>query len=79
MIDRTNGIKEIEVITLGDCKESTFDYTPATIDAWYDRHTRDWCIQILNKDGYDVMDCIRVGDKESKDAVVRRLRAEYNI
>ena len=56
-----------------------FDAKPAKIDAWYDRHTRDYCIQILNKDGYEVRDCIRVGDKVSRDAVVRDLKEEYGI
>ena len=55
------------------------DYTAAKIDAWYDRHTRDWVIQVLNKDGYDVTDCIRVGDRKTKDLVVRDLKAEYGI
>lgn len=56
-----------------------FDYKVAGIDAWYDRHTRDWCIELLNKDGYQVGDAIRVGDKETKNAVVKELREEYGL
>lgn len=59
--------------------KENFDYTAASIDAWYDRHTRDWVIQVLNKDGYDVRDCIRAGDKKAKDAIVRDLKEEYGL
>lgn len=69
---------EIKVITLGE-EIKEMDYKPATIDAWYDRHTRDWCIQILNKEGYEVQDCIRVGDKKTKDSVVKDLKKEFGI
>lgn len=62
---------------IGDSKP--FDYEVAGIDAWYDRHTRDWCIELLNKDGYQVGDAIRVGDKETKNAVVKELREEYGL
>ena len=56
-----------------------FDERPAKIDAWYDRHTRDYCIQILNKDGYQIGDSIRVGTKEDKEAEVRYLKEKYNL
>lgn len=56
-----------------------FDEKVTTIDAWYDRHTKDWCIQLLNKDGYQVGDAIRVGDKASKDAEVKWLKEQYNL
>ena len=65
--------------SLNDDAYEPFDYTAVKIDAWYDRHTMDWVIQVLNKDGYDVTDCVRVGDKKTKDIVVSDLKAEYGI
>lgn len=56
-----------------------FDTKVVSIDAWYDRHTRSWCIQLLNKDGYQVGEASWVGYKEAKDQVVADLKAEYNI
>ena len=64
---------------LNDDAYEPFDDKVVKIDAWYDRHTRDWVIQILNKDGYDVTDCVRVGDKKTKDMVVSDLKAQYGI
>ena len=57
----------------------TFDEVVVEIDAWYDRHTRDYCIQCLNKEGYQVGDAVRVGDKWSKDKVVADLRKEHGL
>lgn len=56
-----------------------FDEKVVKIDAWYDRHTRDWCIQKLNSKGYQVGDSIRVGDKVSKDTIVKELIEEYDL
>lgn len=56
-----------------------FDCRVASIDAWYDRHTRDYCIQLLNKDGYQIGDAIRCGDKKSKDAIVKEFKEKYKI
>lgn len=56
-----------------------FDEKVVKIDAWYDRHTRDWCIQKLNSEGYQVGDSIRVGDKVSKDAMVKELIEEFGL
>ena len=56
-----------------------FDETVIKIDAWYDRHTRDWCIQLLNKDGYQVGNAYMVGTKDSKEAMVRDLKEEYGL
>ena len=56
-----------------------FDYKVVKIDACYDRHTRDYCIQLLNKDGYQVGDSIRVGTKADKDSEVKYLKAKYKI
>ena len=56
-----------------------FDETVVTIDAWYDRHTRDYCIQLLNKDGYQIGDAIRVGDRDSKESMVKERKEEYGL
>lgn len=56
-----------------------FDTKVVKIEAWYDRHTKDYCIQLLNKDGYQIGDSIRVGTKEDKNHVVRELKEEYNL
>ena len=56
-----------------------FDEKVVKIDAWYDRHTRDWCIQLLNKDGYQIGDAYREGTKEGKDPTVASLKEEYGI
>lgn len=56
-----------------------FDEKVVKIDAWYDRHARDWCIQKLNSEGYQVGDSIRVGDKVSKDTIVKELKEEFGL
>lgn len=56
-----------------------FDETVTEVVAWYDRHTRDWEIWCNNKDGYQVGDTIRVGDKATKDAVVADLKEEHGL
>lgn len=56
-----------------------FDEKVVAIDVWYDRHTRDYCIQLLNADGYQVGDSIRVGTKQDRDAEVSYLKEKYNL
>lgn len=56
-----------------------FDEKVVKIDAWYDRHTRDYCIQLLNKEGYQVGNSIRVGTRSDKESEVKRLAEEYNL
>ena len=48
-----------------------FDEKIVAIDVWYDKHTRDYCIQLLNAEGYQVGDSVRVGTKQDKDAEVK--------
>lgn len=72
MIIRVNG-KRV------DTEEVVFDTKVASIAATYDRHGRDYCIQLLNKDGYQIGDAIYVGDKYSKDEIVKDLKAEHGI
>ena len=59
--------------------EHEFDEKIVKIDAWYDRHTRDYCIQLLNAEGYQVGNSIRVGNKVDKDITVSELKKEYNL
>lgn len=56
-----------------------FDDKVVKVDAWYDRHTRDWCIQCLNKDGFQVGDAKRAGNKWDKDYFVETLKAEHGL
>lgn len=61
-----------------DPEKNKFDETVTRIYAWYDRHTRDYRIQKLNKDGFQIGDSIRVGSKEEKDSIVQELEKEIN-
>lgn len=66
-------------LKIGDYNFTEFDENVTKIDAWYDRHTKDYCIQLLNKDGFQIGDAIRVGTKADKDSVVEGLRKEYGL
>lgn len=67
------------MIKIKDYDYIPFDEKVVEIDAWYDRHSKSWCIQLLNKEGYQVGNAIWVGNKEDKDAVVTDLKIEYNL
>lgn len=56
-----------------------FDSTVTSVDAWYDRHTRLWCVQLLNKDGYQVGDAEYVYGKAEAELVKAELKKQYNI
>ena len=56
-----------------------FDENVTAIDAWYDRHSRSWVIQKLNKDGYQVDDAVYVGDKETKNTIVKELKEQFGL
>lgn len=56
-----------------------FDTKVVRVDAWYDRHTRDYCIQLLNAKGYQVGDSIRVGTKADKDVEVAYLKEKHGL
>lgn len=66
-------------IRVKDFDVEKLDRKIAKIDAWYDRHTRLWCIELQNKDGYQIGEAIWVYGKTDKDATVAELREEYNI
>lgn len=67
-----------EVITLNGDWEA-FDETVASVDAWYDRHTRLWIIQLRNKDGYQVGDAVIVYGKADAMKRTAELKAEYGL
>ena len=69
----------MDKIVLGLGYESQFDETVVAIDAWYDRHSRSWCIQLLNKEGFQVGNAVWVGNRADKDAEVAWLKKQYNI
>ncbi|MBQ6679512.1 MAG: hypothetical protein IJM76_05760 [Lachnospiraceae bacterium] len=54
-----------------------FDDRVVSVDAWYDRHTRLWVIERLNKDGYQIGDAIYVYGK--KDAMEIKAELEREI
>ena len=56
-----------------------FDEKVASINAWYDRHERDWVIEKMNKDGYQVGDVVRVCGKDTKNHIVAEMKKEYWI
>ena len=56
-----------------------FDNKVAKIDAWYDRHERDWVIEKLNAEDFQVGDVIRVYDKKTKDIIVKELREKFGV
>lgn len=59
--------------------EEEFDTKVVTIDAWWDRFSRNWVIQLKNKDGFQVGDAFFAGNRKDKDACVKTLKEEYNI
>ena len=55
------------------------DNSIVKIDTWYDRHTRLWCIQLLNKDGYQVGDARWAYGKKAAKVVTDELKKEFGI
>ena len=60
-------------------EENQFDETVANIDAWYDKHTKLWIIQLLNKDGFQIGDAIYVYGKKAAMQEVTELKAKYGL
>ena len=65
--------------TIVDEDAMEFDTAVTSVDAWYDKHTRLWVVQLLNKDGYQVGDAQYVYGKAEAKAVKAELEKEYNI
>jgi hypothetical protein len=61
---------------LGDYEP--FDEKIVSIDKWYDRHTKLWIIQCLNKDGYQVGNAF-YSPRKGAEIEYKRLKKEYNI
>ena len=59
--------------------EDGFDETVYEIDPWYDRHTKLWCIEKLNKDGYQIGDAVWVCGKKDAKRVTKELEDEFNV
>lgn len=59
--------------------EEQFDETVASIDAWYDRHTRLWIIQKLNKEGYQIDNATYVYGKKLAMQVAAELKEQYGL
>ena len=55
------------------------DENITALDMWYDRHTKLWVIQKLNKDGYQIGDAVIVYGKKSAMETAEEIRKEYNI
>lgn len=66
-------------IVLKDYEVAEFDETVANIDTWYDRHTRLWVIQMLNKDGYQIGDAEYVYGKQEARRRTLELIREYGL
>lgn len=59
--------------------EEQFDETVASIDTWYDRHTRLWIIQKLNKEGYQIDSATYVYGKKLAMQVAAELKEQYGL
>lgn len=70
-------IFKVDGVNVQDLEE--FDEKVVKIEVWYDRHGRQWCIELLNKDGFQVGDAIYVGNKEDKDCEVKYLKELYQL
>lgn len=64
------------VIKINGYNGEAFDETVVSIDAWYDRHTKLWVIQKLNKSGYQVGDAIYVYGKKAAMDTKKELEQE---
>lgn len=67
------------MIKVGDEEYKPFDDKVVKIDAWWDRHSRNYIIELLNKDGYQVGNAIVVGTRTSRDFMVRELKQQYGL
>lgn len=56
-----------------------FDETVAYIDCWYDRHTRLWVLQKMNKDGCQLGDAEYVYGKAGALERKKELEAKFGI
>lgn len=56
-----------------------FDDTPVDVVKWYDRHTRSYCIQIVNAEGDQIGDAQYVGNAAEARYVQEMLLDSLNL
>lgn len=54
------------------------EQTATKIVYWYDRHTRNWIVQVKDENGYE-MDYSYSGNKISRDFEIECFKKEYNL
>ena len=59
--------------------EDQLDEVVTSIDVWYDRHTRLWVIQKLNKEGYQIDSASYVYGKKLAMQVAAELKEQYGL
>lgn len=77
--DRIHEENNIVTIDLRNFECDEFDEVVVKIDTWYDRHTRLWVTQKLNKDGFQIGDAVYTYGKKDAIKVTEELKAKYNI
>ena len=56
-----------------------FDETVTDVVAWYDRHTKLWVIQKLNKDGFQIGNALFIAGKKNAMDEAYQLKQELGI
>ena len=56
-----------------------FDEKIAYIDCWYDRHTRLWVLQKMNKEGFQIGDATYIYGKKDALAYKKQLEQEAGL
>lgn len=64
------------VIQLGNYIAPEFDEKIAYIDCWYDKHTKLWVLQKMNKDGYQIGDAYYIYGKKTAMEYKKQLEQE---
>ena len=75
----TKAEEKVFKIVLGEYETPEFDETVVNIDGWYDRHTRLWTLQKMNKDGYQIGDAAYIYGKKDAMAYKKQLEEEAGI
>ena len=56
-----------------------FDEKIAYIDCWYDRHTRLWVLQKMNKEGFQIGDAYYIYGKKEAQEYKKQLEQEAGL
>jgi hypothetical protein len=51
---------------------------PHKVDRWYDRHSRNWIIQLKDEKDWEI-ECQYTGDKQSALLIENEYKKEYNL